>query len=389
MIRRALGGIKSLAKNVLVFGAALGVTALGVELAVALLSPQQLIEDHSEIWTPVDTLGWNHKPFVNSRVNTGERTVGIFTDQNGFRVGRPVVEGDGLDESVTDGFPRVLVLGDSFMAAFQVEYEQSLSGLMAAALGKQYPGAVVHNAGVDGWGPRQYYYRAHQLIKPDEYDLVVLALFVENDIIPIPIEPLYPFDLTPNKPFRLPRDFTMSEVVSALVRPLNNMLETRSHAFILTRRKLQALLHATGIIPFDFPYEFLTSEASASRWGLTTQMAVDIEGLAEKTGAETLVVLIPANFQMDGVAFDGLVERMAGRAVEGDVDQPNRIMSDSLLARGLNVVDLLGPFRKETARGAVLYGTIDAHLSPDGHRSAWSHIEASVRLLTETPKGSP
>src|SRR5438093_849000 len=93
------------------------------ELAVRFVAPQQLIVKRPDIWQPADTLGWTRRPNVNTTINTGERTVRVITDHDGFRVG-----GAGRVESKR----RILLLGDSFMEALQVEYEQSLARLLEA-----------------------------------------------------------------------------------------------------------------------------------------------------------------------------------------------------------------------------------------------------------------
>jgi len=71
----------------------LGLTSVALafflsEFAVRLIAPQQLILIRPDIWRPIDILGWAHIPSVNTTINTGDRTVRVLTDQDGFRVGR-------------------------------------------------------------------------------------------------------------------------------------------------------------------------------------------------------------------------------------------------------------------------------------------------------------
>src|SRR5437879_3707351 len=110
--------------------------------------PQQLAIKRPDICQAVETLGWAHRPNVNTTINTGERTVRVITDRDGLRVGlRGRVEGK----------RHVLLLGDSFMEALQVEYEQSVAGLLEARLTSRLGEPVaVRNGGVGGWDPPQY-----------------------------------------------------------------------------------------------------------------------------------------------------------------------------------------------------------------------------------------
>src|SRR6266516_2392680 len=57
--------------NVAVLCISLGVACALGELLVRLVAPQQLILTHPEIWQPIDTLVWAHRPDVNSTINRG------------------------------------------------------------------------------------------------------------------------------------------------------------------------------------------------------------------------------------------------------------------------------------------------------------------------------
>ncbi|TMB87452.1 MAG: hypothetical protein E6J45_12480, partial [Chloroflexi bacterium] len=78
-------------KSGLLLGSTMAALLLG-EVAVRIVAPQQLIILRPDIWMPVDSVGWTFRPLVRSTINTGERTVHVVTDSQGFRVsagGRP------------------------------------------------------------------------------------------------------------------------------------------------------------------------------------------------------------------------------------------------------------------------------------------------------------
>ena len=130
--------------NITIAGLSLGLAYGMAEVLVRVLAPQQLVVKRPDIWQAVDTLGWAHRADVRTTINTGERTVRVFTDRDGFRVGAG---------GRVEGKKRILLLGDSFMEAFQVEYEQSFAGLLEARLGATLGETVaVRNAGVGGCG---------------------------------------------------------------------------------------------------------------------------------------------------------------------------------------------------------------------------------------------
>ena len=145
--------------NLLIAGMALGV-ALGLaELVVRWLAPQQLVLERPDVWQAIDSLGWAHRPGLNTTINTGERTVRLMTDRDGFRVGQA---------GRVAGKKRILLLGDSFVEAMQVEYEQSFAGLLEARLAQRFKYAVaVRNTGVAGWDPPQYLIQARRTLDRD------------------------------------------------------------------------------------------------------------------------------------------------------------------------------------------------------------------------------
>src|SRR5213593_2383758 len=146
----------------------LGVACALGELLVRLVAPQQLILTHPEIWQPVDTLGWAHRPHVNTTINRGEGTVRVITDRDGYRVGRG---------ARVEARRRILLLGDSYMEALQVEYEQSFAGLLEARLAERLgePDAI-RNPGVSGWDPSQYLIEARRDIGREPFDLVLVSV---------------------------------------------------------------------------------------------------------------------------------------------------------------------------------------------------------------------
>jgi N-acetyl-gamma-glutamylphosphate reductase len=51
-----------------------------------------------------------------------------------------------------------------------------------------------------------------------------------------------------------------------------------------------------------------------------------------------------------------------------DLDQPSRNLAATFAAESLTVIDLLADFRAAARTRPKLYGTVDQHLSPEGHR---------------------
>ena len=350
------------------------IAACAAEVAVRIAAPQQLIQIRPDLWQPADTVGWMHRPNVTTTMNTGEGEVHVYTDSAGFRVGEA--------GRVEDG-GRVLLLGDSFMEALQVEYEQSLAGLLQARLPEAIGEPVaIRNAGIDGWGPSHYVLRAGQLLPRDDYRLLIVTVFIGNDIQPARLETIRPRTPTERHHLRLPRGLSKDEVIVSLLLPVNDALEVRSHAYLLVRNRLQTLRMRAGVSPLYMPQEFMRSEATSDRWNTFGGIAAEIDSIAAAHGARTLFVLIPAPFQVDERQFEQYVTGFQIDPADVDLEQPTRLVTEQLTSRGLTMIDALPVFRAAHAEGVKLYGAVDPHLTPAGHeRLAGIVLPAAAGLL--------
>lgn len=371
--RSAARWLRQTAAQLGLLGVALGSALLAAELVVRLAAPQQLILKRSDIWQPTDTLGWTHHPNVNTTVNTGERTVRFRTDGDRNRVGR---------SGPRQGDHTILLLGDSFMEALQVEYEESLAGLLEARLPPLLNRPVaVRNAAVGGWDPDQYLLYARRAIGREAVDLVLISLFVDNDVIPVRRDWVPPRPPTLVHRLRWPRHPTWSGLVDAVFYPINDFLEVRSHLFILVKTRLQTLLMRLGLTEAAFQPVYLLSERESQRWTVTTELCQQIADLARGHGLPTLVVLIPASYHVDTTIFRQYADGFGLDRAQIDLDQPNRIM-DSLLHRaGIPVIDALPALRRAFSAGAHPYGRVDRHFSPEGHQIVANLIEEPVAEL--------
>ena len=337
---------------------------------VRVLMPQQLIIKRPDIWQGADHVGWTHRPNVRAELNTGEGTVLFVTDHEGYRVGRlGRVAGD----------RRILLLGDSFVEAAQVEYEDSLAGLLESGLSRSFgTGVAVRNTGVGGWDPPQYVLQARAALSREPFDLVLVVVFLGNDVVRRRIEDLPARPPTEVHEFRLPNRASYSEIKDALLYPLNDTLEVRSHLFILLKVRLGVLLMRLGLSAEFFPDEFYRSEAASPRWEITADILADIAHAAAEVGTPTLIVLLPTVFQVESEIFEEYLLGFGIDRTRVDLGQPNRLLREALRDRGLNVVDLLPPLQEAHERGTRLYGRIDRHLSAEGHYVIAGYLEPIV-----------
>lgn len=363
----------------LLLGALAAVGALG-EAAVRVGAPQQLVIKRPDIWRGVDTLGWAHRPNVRTTINTGERLVHVVTDSEGFRVGRA---------GPTPGHYRILLLGDSFMEALQVEYEQSLAGLLEARLPRRVGETVtVVNTGVGGWDPPQYFLQARALLARRSFDLVLIALYVGNDVVQRRVTSYPPRAPAEVHPFRLPRQLRWREVIEALLYPINDFLVVRSHLFVLLKSRLHTTLMRLHLASVYFPDVLLRRAAASPRWAVTADICRDIADLAGRAGSPTLAVLVPTPYQVSPGAFAAFRREFEIAADSVDLDQPSRLMRAALERRHVRVLDALPVFRAADGPARRLYGSVDGHLSPAGHDVLEHFLEPAVAAALRRRKPS-
>ena len=376
--RPRLSKPKAVFATLLLLTVSTGVALLGAEFAIRLVSPQQLILVRPDIWMAVDSLGWERRPNANTRVNWGERDVHLYTDEEGFRVGA---------EGRTMASDSVLLIGDSFMAALQVEYEQSLAGLIESrSVGPRGERVAVRDAGVGGWAPDQYLLFARRRLRDHRYSAMIVAVFVGNDVLTTRFDYYPPRRPVERAEFRVPRSFAPSEWVSALARPINDMLEERSHLFVFAKNRLEPLRIRLGLSVSYVPDQLLKSHANGEEWAMTADILADLDSIARSHDTPALFVLIPERYQVDLALFRAHARAFGLDTTSVDIDQPSERLLKEMDARGLNTVDALQGFREAEKAGPHLYGVVDAHLSPTGHRILYELVEPKLReALWGTP----
>jgi hypothetical protein len=322
-------------------------------------------------------VGWTNRPNVHTTINTGERTATVITDSDGFRIGR-------AGRSI--GSEHVLLIGDSFAQALQVDYEKSFAYLIERGLtARRGHPVAVWDAGVDGWDPPQYLYRARQLLSTRPVAMVLVSIYLGNDIVSS-ARPLPPRNPAPTFSFHVPRQLSRSELVTDLLRPIDDILKRHSELYILAKNSLKTTEMRWGLTGIAFPDELLRSSAGSKRWQVTAALCDSIAQFAAQHGARTMFVLIPAPYQVDDLQLKTFARGFGIDLASVDLDQPNRLLGDAMRRRGLTVLDPLSDFRRRARNGEQLYGYVDRHLTPAGHVAlSAAVVPAIASAMASTP----
>jgi hypothetical protein len=360
-------------RNLALLAASLLVSLALAELAVKLILPQQLA-----VWHTMRDGLVIHPPGLTTYLHEFRQEVTF--NALGMR-DRPRSPGK------RQGVLRVLLLGDSFMEALQVPFEDSFPSLLETELRAKLNREVeVVNAAVSGWAQddQLYYLRKHGL--QFEPDLVLVAMTLHNDVLENLRERFYTLAggrLAVRPESRMPE----SEYRSLQVK---GYFASRSHLWQLLR-KLKHLA-AMRMLAADLDKHVATliapdaAPTSADRgWALTFELLKEIRDTGRRMGAATAVMLIPLRIQLQPSALERFRDAAGLSAGALALDRPQQAMRAFGGKEGIEIIDLLPAMRSWTAANAVRNAGASLHLheghwNVDGHRLA---SETAVRALLE------
>ena len=351
-------------KNLCLLTASLVLGCLIAEGLVRLFLPQKLVTNYSKIWRTDSTFGWRLRENLNTTLNSGEGTVHFLTDSDGFRINLNDESSDDLNRSVS-----ILILGDSFLEAIQVENRHTIPQLMKENLSRTHAmNITVHNSSCGGWNPNHYYLEAKRLAGR-KYDAAITFLYVSNDVISTRVDQYKPRQ--PAQPHRLkfPRKLSGSEITDRILYPINDFLETRSQLFSLLKNRTKWLRMKLGLSTYYFPDVFKLSKQQSDCWDITADVCKAIHDTFADQHVPCIFVLLPAPYQVDEDVLTNYARAFDIDLDSVDIHQPNNILKTSFESRSLVLVDPLEYMREKAEDGHILYGHIDSHLNREGHKA--------------------
>lgn len=362
-------------QNGLLLVASLGTSLLVGELVTATFFPKNL-----------GTWG-----MTRDGLTTHVPNLSVFLTRFGHRID---INSHGMRDREHDvakpaGTIRILVLGDSFMEANQVLFEDSFPSLLEANLRARLGRPVeVINASVSGWGTDDevtYMTRYGVRFQPD---IVLVAMTLHNDVQDNLAEEFHAFEQGSLRE-RPQTDIPAREYA---VLQIKEYLASHSHLY-------QVLLGATRSSWVRGEANRLDShvagllmknpESNIERgWDMTRQLFRKLKETNQKAGAETAVYLIPIWFQVSEQRLQEFLTLHGLSREQILVDQPQRRMKQIGEAEGFEVIDLLPEFQKsESADPDKLYLHSDGHWAAAGHRLGATlmaeHLTEAIRGLRD------
>jgi len=352
------------------FGAALLALSV-IEIGVRVLRPQV----DAPIETPALLRGQFREPGVHPN-RSGEFSVQVQVNRDRF------VDREWADPQ--PGVPRVLVIGDSFVEAAQVDLEQGFGRVLEAAMGEQR-GALVEvlSLGVPGAGT------GTALALLDVYaprlrpQLVVLGFLLSNDVLnnhpllePKPDKPFYRLDGGVLVPTDAQRSSSSAWRVPVLWR-ISHTWRLVARTVVGRQLSLQSLERGGGM-PLDLRvHDPAGGSTWDEAWAVTDALVGAMAARCAEQDISFATLIFPSQVEATQAGRAAAVQ--AWPALEDwDLDAAGARAHAMAVQHG-PVLDLT-PALAAGQHDAPLYFSQDGHWTPAGHRVA---AEASASFLSE------
>jgi len=278
------------------------------------------------------------------------------------------------------GVRRILVLGDSFMEANQVNFEDAFASVLERRLkeGAHRPVEVI-NAGVSGWGTDDeltYFTREGIKYRPD---LILVAMTLHNDVSDNLREEYHEF-----RNGRIEqRPVTLMPWGSFAILKIKEWMASHSHIYQMVLRAKRANWVSTEARNLQSHVGGLLRRTPDDRirvgWEMTSQLLQKLRETADTINAPVVVMLLPLSVQVypetakDFLASNGLSQ------TDIDLFKPQEMMKAIGKSVGVSIIDLYPALGDMKAKcNCALFVQDDGHWNKLGHQIA---AEEAARVL--------
>jgi hypothetical protein len=356
----------------------------------------------ARLYQPDDVLEWTHVPNQRTVVQVDGSDVVIEINSHGLR------DREYSYDKPPDTF-RILVLGDSFTEAAQVNLDETYHGIIEHRLNEEYGGKQgrhfeVISAGVAGYGVTRSMVYYEQIGRRYRADLVLLAFYIGNDMQddyqPLAQERPFPgvyreqfFRLNDRgelEPFTqgvqaglAPGTVQAQAQAQSLVARVDAWLFGHLRFYYYVRPFLseqvpfiRRALFRLGMVKTPMPVPPRYSEAQAesfdAAWELEDALLARLHADAAADGAQFAVIIIPDSFQIQPeilaedypLFYPAMLDSM-------DLTKNDTALIAILERQGIAHLWLY-PIYKQAyeSGGEALYGVASRHWNRAGHRLA-------------------
>jgi hypothetical protein len=346
-----------------------------LEIALRVWGHSEAAPSFQALFMPDPVIGYRLRPNARTRFVTAEFDTEIAINGQGVRDDADIGPKPANER-------RIVVLGDSLVLSVQVDRQKTFCKLLEDRLnrasldGTGGTGGVhyrVINAGVQGYGPVEELLFFREVARAFQPDLVIETIFVGNDAEEAVTSA--PRLRGADRPVAGTLSDSLVNRVRRLVRRSMVLQVLRLRAVSVTDR-----LPAFGARPEPPLQSYAANPPPRIEEGLriSRDCVQAIAAEAAAAGARTIVLLMPARFQVDDADFGRLketVDSSGGRLLR---DGATNRFADALAPLQVPRVDPL-PALRAALPGPDVFFQQTVHLTPRGHEIVARALEAFIR----------
>ncbi|THJ19442.1 MAG: hypothetical protein CAF45_016265 [Nitrospira sp. CG24E] len=284
------------------------------------------------------------------------------------------------------GTLRVLLLGDSFMEALQVDFQDAFPALLEGELQSLLGCRVeVISAGVSGWGTDDevtYLKRKGAEFHPD---VVLFAATLHNDIS----------DNLEGRYHKVDQGELIEKPISELPwytysgLEMRSYLASHSHLYQIVYQSWKSLGRSdAGARLTSHVVELMRhtqSDQVKRGWWVTEKLLEEAKSLAKADGFKLAMFIIPTVYEVDERSYLDLIATYRLNGSDLNRDKPVETLAAILGREGIEVINLLPAFRtRSNDSGQQLYIQGDGHFNKEGHQLAAAVVSRDlVKTINE------
>lgn len=316
-----------------------------------------LFYNNVEWFVPDKILGWKHNPQLNTTFYGSDFTSHILVNYEGFS---DVNHNLNKDPNIV----RIVVLGDSFTEAWQVDFYKSFPRLLEKSLNN----VEVLNFGVSSFGTDQEYLTYKHYARKYDPDIVIVV-FSNNDVRDN-YEILYnlssKINLMQNKPFfNIDRGVLSLKNFTPYRRPFTNSILRKSSLLSLInnlvfRKNLEEKDLPEGYKIFSESYDYNWDNA----WNITFKILGEFKEQVEKDKSKFILVIGVDSIQVSEEEQNKLFSKYKdAKNIKFNFSKTSTIMNDFCRKNNITCINLLDDFKNSEENLFVE----DGHWNEKGH----------------------
>ncbi len=346
-------------------------------------------EDNGNLWACDRLVGWRGKRNDTAIIDTEGYIHEVVKNSAGMHDVEHQIEKE-------SNVFRILIIGDSFVEARQVEEDETSHNVIEETLNEFAPSTLkfeVISAGSIAWGPAQelmYFRTEGKYYNPD---LVLGFWYPANDLMDILPDHRMTFEGTncyapyfaicqgkfdPEPWFSAPGLSPIQGNCSSLKKGMASLLNRLYFSSRLYQRLEPLLVKHQARIRYAYNFspwlKDSTDPTLVYAYQVTDGIYTQLASEANHIGAKVALVIAPLKEaiydELDPAYHQELVARYP-ELRDGNPRLPNEKLAEIMTSRGIPMLDLHSPFVTHLkAGGGVLYGHIDTHWNVPGNQLA-------------------